>query len=48
MSNPEPTIETPPARQEWKCFNCGELVPGNFEACWKCLTTRSGERTPDA
>lgn len=32
----------------WTCQNCGEVVPGNFNTCWKCLTTRTGKPTPDA
>ena len=28
---------TPPCTEaEWKCPNCGEMVPGNFAACWNC------------
>ena len=36
-----PDTEAPP----WKCPQCGELVPGTFDICWKCQTTRDGERT---
>jgi hypothetical protein len=28
----------------WKCPGCGEFVPGNFDVCWKCLTTKDGEK----
>ena len=21
---------------EWKCPNCGQSVPGNFQECWSC------------
>jgi Putative prokaryotic signal transducing protein len=21
---------------EWRCASCGEMVPGEFESCWKC------------
>jgi len=38
----EPTLpdtEAPP----WKCPQCGELVPGTFDICWKCQTTKDGE-----
>jgi len=28
----------------WKCPQCGETVPGTFDVCWKCLTTKDGEK----
>jgi hypothetical protein len=37
----------PPAQSEaspWKCPQCGETVPGTFDVCWKCLTTKDGEK----
>jgi len=34
-----PDTDAPP----WKCPQCGELVPGTFDICWKCQTTRDGE-----
>ena len=34
-----PDTEAPP----WKCPQCDELVPGAFDICWKCRTTRDGE-----
>jgi hypothetical protein len=30
----------------WKCPQCGETVPDTFDVCWKCLTTKGGEK-PD-
>ncbi len=24
----------------WRCPSCGELVEGQFQACWKCGATR--------
>jgi hypothetical protein len=40
--------EPPPAdegrKPAWKCPGCGESVPGNFDVCWKCLTTKEGDR----
>lgn len=24
----------------WKCQNCGELLEGQFELCWKCGNSR--------
>ncbi len=24
----------------WKCPQCGETVPGTFDVCWKCQTTK--------
>jgi predicted RNA-binding Zn-ribbon protein involved in translation (DUF1610 family) len=37
---------SPPDREAlpWKCSQCGESVPGNFEICWKCRTTKDGEK----
>lgn len=35
-----PDTEAPP----WKCPQCGEVVPGTFDVCWKCQTTKDGER----
>jgi len=35
-----PESEAPP----WKCPQCGELVPGTFDICWKCQTTKDGEK----
>jgi hypothetical protein len=29
----------------WKCQGCGQAVPGSFEVCWNCGTSRDG--TPD-
>ena len=26
----------PLPRADWRCPNCGEIVPGNFETCWNC------------
>lgn len=34
-----PDTEAPP----WKCPQCGEVVPGTFDVCWKCQTTKDGE-----
>ena len=29
--------DTPPTTEaDWKCPNCGEMVPGNFTSCWNC------------
>lgn len=28
----------------WKCPQCGESIPGTFDMCWKCSTTRNGEK----
>jgi uncharacterized OB-fold protein len=38
---PPPDTEAP----AWKCPQCGEMVPGTFDVCWKCLTTKDGEKT---
>ena len=37
-----------PARAAWKCPKCGEMVPGNFEVCWQCLSDEAGEQLPNA
>lgn len=31
----------------WRCSSCQESVPGNFEVCWSCGTSRSsgGDRS---
>lgn len=35
-------MQTPEsAGPDWKCTNCGETVPGNFDSCWKCGTARA-------
>ena len=36
------------AGPDWTCPHCGEIVPGNFDECWKCLTTKAGEQAPNA
>jgi hypothetical protein len=28
--------DTPSSREDWKCAQCGEEVPGTFDSCWKC------------
>jgi hypothetical protein len=35
-------------RPDWKCSNCGEAVPGQFDECWKCQSTRMSEEVEDA
>jgi rubrerythrin len=25
----------------WRCPSCGELVEGQFQACWKCGTSKA-------
>jgi hypothetical protein len=34
---------------EWVCANCGEPVPGNFNACWNCDSegSRQASETDD-
>jgi hypothetical protein len=38
---------SPPDREAlpWKCSQCGEMVPATFDICWKCRTTKDGEKT---
>ncbi len=31
----------PSNEPDWVCPKCGESVPGNFDACWKCETVRA-------
>ena len=33
----EPLTATGP---DWRCPSCGETVPGNFDVCWNCQTSR--------
>ena len=43
--------QSPPSNTEtlpWKCSQCGESVPGTFDVCWKCLTTRDGEKADES
>lgn len=35
-----------PEAHDWTCGRCGESVPGNFEICWACGTSRERERDP--
>jgi len=43
---PRPQKAAP--HRDWKCLKCGEVNPGNFDVCWKCLTTKAGEQAEDA
>jgi hypothetical protein len=31
----------------WPCPQCHELVPGTFDVCWSCGTSRDGTRDPN-
>jgi hypothetical protein len=31
----------------WLCPKCGKSVPGNFDICWNCFTTRDGTFDPE-
>jgi len=31
------------AGAEWKCLQCGESVPDNFDSCWKCQAPRNDD-----
>jgi hypothetical protein len=33
-------VPPPLAGTDWRCPKCGEMVPGNFDTCWNCSTTR--------
>jgi len=36
------------AGPSWQCPHCGEMVPANFDTCWKCLAAKAGEPAADA
>ena len=38
----------PKAAAPWKCPKCGEMVPGTFEVCWKCLSDQAGQQPANA
>lgn len=39
--------ESPVAKQHsWTCSQCGQSVPGDFEVCWNCGTSREGIADP--
>ena len=44
------TSQLRPTRRSsaWKCPQCGESVPGTFDVCWKCLTTKDGEKAEES
>ncbi|NLS93531.1 MAG: hypothetical protein GXX96_15340 [Planctomycetaceae bacterium] len=31
----------------WRCSQCGEAIPDNFDACWRCGTNRDGTASED-
>lgn len=38
--------ESPPsAASKWRCSHCGELVDGQFSACWQCGTPDQDSQT---
>jgi hypothetical protein len=42
-----PSETTASSRSSWKCSQCGQSVPGDFEVCWNCGTSQDGEVDPD-
>ena len=32
----------------WNCLNCSETHDDQFDACWKCGSTRDGQRNPES
>lgn len=40
----EQSLPPDTATSPWKCPECGEVVPGTFGICWKCQTTKHGEK----
>ena len=43
-----PEADNESAGPRWRCSKCGVTVPGDFDVCWKCLTTKAGEQAEDA
>lgn len=39
----DPNIPQP----DWVCLQCKKTVPGNFDICWNCFTTRDGQFDPE-
>lgn len=37
--------DAPTVQADWHCPKCGEEVPGNFEVCWQCNTSRPDQTT---
>ena len=35
-------------RPDWKCAQCSEVNPGNFQHCWQCGMNRIHPRTPES
>ncbi len=33
-------LRSPKSSASWCCFNCGELVEGQFHQCWNCQAAR--------
>ncbi len=44
--NRSDSADVPPVvnQPSWACPQCGEVVPGTFDLCWKCLTYRDGKK----
>ena len=34
-------------QHSWTCSQCGQSVPGGFEVCWNCGTSKDGVPDPD-
>ena len=37
----------PPRGPDWRCERCGEVVEGQFDACWRCTTDDTDEPRSD-
>jgi len=44
LGDQEPLPVDDERKPGWKCPGCGESVPGSFDVCWSCLTTKDGEK----
>jgi hypothetical protein len=41
----EPDASIDPDISAWKCPQCGEIVPGTFDVCWKCYSSSKEDGT---
>ena len=45
--NGDPHGVSSAAQHSWMCSQCGQSVPGGFEVCWNCGTSKDGVPDPD-
>jgi len=34
--------DEPPLRPDWQCVQCGSIVPGDVDVCFRCVTAQGG------